>query len=33
MNDRPRDFFLAEGPLAPGDAAVALILLEFMIGM
>jgi ADP-ribose pyrophosphatase YjhB (NUDIX family) len=28
MNERPRDFFLSEGPLRPGDAAVALILLD-----
>ena len=28
MNERPRDFFLSEGPLKPGDAAVALILLD-----
>jgi ADP-ribose pyrophosphatase YjhB (NUDIX family) len=28
MNERPRDFLLSEGPLKPGDAAVALILLD-----
>ena len=28
MNERPSDFFLSEGPLRPGDAAVALIVLD-----
>ena len=28
MNETPRDFFCAEGPLTPGDAAVALLVLD-----
>jgi 8-oxo-dGTP pyrophosphatase MutT (NUDIX family) len=28
MDERPGDFFLSEGPLTPGDASVALILLD-----